>query len=567
MSEVPRPPGDLTGARWRTIRALGGRCLSFLCGDLARSCVSIGVLAFLLPALLSIAWGPPFPVVHDEFSYLLMSDTFAHGRVTNPSHPMWAHFESFHVLQTPTYASKYQPAQGLFLALGQLAAGFPIAGVWLSYGLAGAAVCWMLGGWLSPRWSLLGALLLVTRPSLVLSWGDSYWGGAVPLLGGALVLGAVPRLWRCTRMVDALALASGLVLLATSRPFEGLIAAVVPVAAVALRHACRPLDAPAVVLRKIVLPSSLVLASGACAIGYYNARVTGSPWRLPYVEYERQYSYVPVFGWQPIAEPRAYRHEVFARYYREWGEATYLRTSVSPARWRFKADLLRLSVYRAFLGPALLIPLIASAFALSGTAVIGLAMATLVLASNYASAWVLPHYFAPGAAGLYLLLTLGLRRLGALRVRNRRIGTAVVALVLAGVGLDLQAGWSWALTFAVPRSRAGLPAIRAGYESALARRKGKHLVIVRYQPNHNVHFEWVYNRADIDGAPVVWARELGEADDRRLLEYFRDRSAWLLLADEVPVKIVPLTSAPGQPAPDGRRDEGSLDRRSLQGQR
>ena len=86
----------------------------------------------------------------------------------------------------------------------------------------------------------------------------------------------------------------------------------------------------------------------------------------------------------------------------------------------------------------------------------------------------------------------------------------------------------------------GWEASRANIELALKARKGKHLIVVRYAPEHDFHHEWVTNRADVDRAEVVWARESSAMSV--LLDYFNDRTIWVLDADS---SVPSLKTYPG----------------------
>ncbi|MEJ2010499.1 MAG: hypothetical protein P8Z30_20490 [Acidobacteriota bacterium] len=330
-------------------------------GRLARrrglSVIVVGLTALALRAALLPILPIPHPLIQDEFAYLLGADTFAHGRLANPTPPMWTHFESLMILLKPTYSSKYPPAQSLFLAAGQVLLGHPFWGVWLSVGLMCAAICWMLQAWIGEGWALLGGFLAVARIAAFSYWGDSYWGGAVAALGGALVLGALPRLKQQHRVRNALLMGLGLAILANSRPYEGLVLSLPVAVALFAWMLGRHRPAFSVSIRQVVLPLCLLMGLTAAGMGYYNWRVTGNPLRLPFQVYEAQYDPTPYFLWQSEKPLPKYRHPEMKEWERDI-DLHEFRSTRSPGGWIFEELERMLFAWLFFVGPLFTIPFV-----------------------------------------------------------------------------------------------------------------------------------------------------------------------------------------------------------------
>ena len=534
-------------------------------GRLARrkplSVALVGSAALLLRLAILPVSPIPHPFVPDDFSFLLAADTFASGRLTNPTPAMWVHFETFHETMKPTYMSMYFPAQGLVLAAGKVLTGHAWFGALCMSALMCAAICWMLQAWLPPPWALLGGILAVLRLGLFSYWINTYsGGGTVAALGGALVLGALPRLRKTARLRDGVLMGIGIILLATSRPYEGILLCL-PVAFVLGRWMLTGSNRPemGILLRRAALPLALIVAAGAW-MGYYDHRAFGNALTPPYAVDRATYAMAPYFVWQSARPEPIYRHAVMRKFYRqielsEFEEIHSISGFVPRTLIKGARGLL------FFAGIALLPPLIMLRRVLIDRRIRFLVLCVLVLiAGMLIEIFMIPHYLAPFAAAFYAIGLQAMRHLRVWSPEGRPVGAGLVRLIvtisIAMAGLRLYAAplhltlheWpasDWTDQWYGPGE---FGSQRVHIESELKSLPGDQLAIVRYSANHNPMDEWVYNAADIDHSKVIWAREMDPAENRELIRYYKDRHVWLVQPDMQPAGVVPYPLPGPSPA-------------------
>jgi len=509
---------------------------------------SVGLSAFFLRLILLPLIPIPQPFGQDDFSFLLAANTFALGRLTNPTPALWTHFESFHIDMQPTYMSMYFPAQGLILAAGKVLTGNPWFGLLVVTSLMCAAICWMLQAWLPPRWAFCGGMIAVLHLALFSYWINTFTGAAsIAALGGALILGAFPRIVRARQAVSfrcVLLLTIGIVIVALSRPYEGLLLCI-PVALVLVHwmFLAQNRPEPTMLLRLTAVPFLILLATGLW-MGHYDRRVNGNAFTLPYTLNRATYAAAPYWIWQSPHPAPVYRHKAMRDFYLE-DELPVAQRIQTPSGFLFQLLAKPIMIIWFLAGIALLPAVFLLPRALLDRRVRFFALAgCLWIPGLLIQIFLLPHYIAVFTAALYCVGLQAMRHLRLWRTENRQTGVALIRYLAMTVivmvvfrafaaplrlQLDPWPGSSWAFSWYGPGP---FGEARAQVENHLETLPGKQLALVRYSPTHFAANEWVYNAPDISNSKVIWAREMDAANNLDLMRYYKDRQVWLVEPDK-----------------------------------
>ncbi len=485
--------------------------------------VLAGVIGFIGCALITAFYGFPVLGTDDAAAYLVMGETFASGQLVNPPAPHLALVPE-QVLATPVYAGKYPPGQGLMLALG-FGLGHPGIALMISAGLLAASMTWCVRGWLPRRWALLAAVLVLLRLAVGSYWNNSYWGGSVAAIGGALVFGGLGRHFCSSPQGGTVrnlpALAGGLAILAVTRPWEGFWVALPLLIWLVFWWWRRTVSNAAAGLRA-GLPLALVGAATLVFLGYYNFRTTGSVTRFAHQQYEQDRPVAGEFVWQ--------------RWIRSEHRMSWVDVEVPAAErrgwWRQSALYLYKRAMKAgyfLLGPALLLAILLSLPRLWATRRYRLlVVSSLLVGGSHAIVhFYFPHYSAPMAAPLMILGLAALRNLSLRPPTWFRQGWA-----LLGAALLIEVA-SFALQLPALRHHPGEYFMRqARITRQLQAQGGEHLILV------NPKSAAVYNFQDLQ-APVLWAADLGTDSTASLLTLFAGRRLWVFDPDTEP-ELAPL---------------------------
>jgi hypothetical protein len=500
------------------------------------------LLGFVMPLLnvfLALVLGMPRPFIHDEFSYLFMADTFAHGRVVNPEHPLPEFFQTFHIIQhNGIYVSKYFPGIGLQLLAGKLL-GHPIIGVWLTVGLFGVSLLFFLRQFFSPSVALIVSVICSMQFMVLSYFGHSYWGGSLMALAGIWALGGAVLAVKSGQSRYSWVSAAGMVICLLTRPFEGFFY-LLPLAGWQLFSLLRRSDICGGRWNwRLIAPMAIGVCFGILALGIYNQRITGNWTKLPYNIYAKYYApYGVLFvGEHAKSQSDNSFFESLPQPFQQMAEH-YATAHQKHSEHFFNTKLDAAIAVISSLFPFVLAWMFVAAFACQRhwknglwqlcTLTILMRSGPLLLSwsstqAHYSAFWIFPVAVLC-AFGLHWLLSGRFTRYFGL------IASVASLAWLTGIYLLSFDRWidlSWKYPTSYHRQQLDPRyAVEIYLESHFP---GRQLIFVQYGPDHSPDSEWVYNSPEIDAQKIVWAHDLGKNEDQRLINYYSNRSVWRVI--------------------------------------
>lgn len=495
----------------------------------------------------------PYARVHDEASYLLQAQTFARFRWANPSPPIPAFFEQYHVFVEPAFFSKYPPGHGLLMVPG-IWLGLPALVPMLLHGVAGALL-FMLARRLGNPWVALLTWALWLGVGANVQFRPTYFSEAS---SSALWLAGWWALleWRATRLrrwLVALAICTGW--MAITRPLTA-AAYAVPVAVVALHDIVRG-------RRWRDMGVAFVVGSAIVAImPLWSVMTLGQLRPTPYALYSELYFPFDKMGFGTDTTPpqRALNHDMqrFARFM-EPEHSSYAPSDAPRALLLRGLRVLHESLQPASLPLFLLAVVGLAAAGSAGVFAVASAVAMLLayLAFAHPPHWTV-YYLEIEVVGPWLA-ALGAWTIVTWARERRRPTRADIAAMPTGsalAGLLLVAPVVAVLAGEAPRQREAHWHAQNYFRRVhlLAQRMpgARKMVFVRYGPGHSPHYSLVANDADLASSPVWWVYDRGAEENARLRALAPDRTAYVL--DEelgwigVAERARPWSPPPDQPA-------------------
>jgi hypothetical protein len=299
----------------------------------------------------------------------------------------------------------------------------------------------------------------------------------------------------------------------------------------------------------------LTALAGAAFLGYYNARVTGDALHMAYSEYDVQYPMTSHFNVLPLPPARVYR-EFGLTWVDHWERAAWLHAHGYAFFVRRAMDFAaRVATFTG--SPFVLLPCLLFAgkwWRDRNFRVVGLAIG-LTVGIAFIEVLYFDHYAAPLLAPLLILVVEGFRCLRSWKLRpgmptgvwlTRTVPVAALLMAVLPPATTLLRGGSLSHFAAGGREL---------LEQSLEADFGPHLILVRHTNPSSVEPDWgayprlesapvlvefVHNGANIDQQFIVWANDMGDEANRKLLDYYKQRMVWLYSPEENPDMLIPL---------------------------